>query len=73
MLDNDITGILDGKEEIREYLKGAGDRKLRAWVELGMPVLIDGAGRWLAHKDNIENFFRKITNNKVTIIPDENE
>ncbi len=70
MSDRDVTGLLDGKEEIREYLRGAGDRKLKAWVEQGMPVRIDSAGRWLAHKDNIENFFKKFTNNKVTKVPD---
>jgi hypothetical protein len=54
------SGILDGKDEISAFLGGASDYKLTRWVKLGMPVLIDD-GRWLAHIDNIEDFFRKYT------------
>ncbi len=63
------SGLLDGKDEIREFLNGAGDKKLRKYLEAGMPVLIE-EGRWLAHKDNIEDFFRKYTRKRVTNIPE---
>lgn len=55
------TGLLDGKAEISEFLGGAGDKKLKGYIALGMPVVIDAGGRWLAHKDNIEDFFRHYT------------
>jgi len=54
------SGILDGKDEISAYLGGVSDYKLAKWIKVGMPVLID-EGRWLAHIDNIEDFFRKYT------------
>lgn len=54
------SGLLDGKDEIRKFLRNATDYKLAKWVRAGMPVLIDD-GRWLAHQDNIEDFFRKYT------------
>ncbi len=63
------SGLLDGKDEIREFLNGAGDKKLKKYLEAGMPVLIE-EGRWLAHKDNIEDFFRKYTRKRVTNIPE---
>lgn len=54
------SGLLDGKEEIRTFLNGASDHKLNKYISAGMPVLIEG-NRWLAHEDNIEDFFRKYT------------
>lgn len=54
------SGLLDGKDEIRKFLRNASDYKLRKWIQAGMPVLIDD-GRWLAHQDNLEDFFRKYT------------
>ncbi len=53
------TGILDGKQEIMNFL-GCTEHKLRKYVNMGMPVLSDD-GRWLAHRDNIEAWFRDIT------------
>jgi hypothetical protein len=63
------SGILDGKEEVREFLKGPGDQKLKKYLESGMPVLIEN-GRWLAHKENIEEFFKTYTRQKVKVNPD---
>lgn len=58
------SGLLDGKKEISEFLNGAGDKKLCKFLEAGMPVLIED-GRWLAHKENIEEFFKHYTRKKV--------
>jgi hypothetical protein len=54
-------GILDGKDEIKKFLGNVSDHKLKKFVAQGMPVRIDEEGRWLAHCDNIEEFFRKYT------------
>jgi hypothetical protein len=53
------SGILDGKDEIMEYLK-CSEHKLLKYHRMGMPVLNDG-GRWLAHRDNLEVWFRGVT------------
>ena len=63
------SGLLDGKDEIREFLNGARDKKLKKYLAAGMPVLIE-EGRWLAHKDNIEDFFKKYTRKRVTELPE---
>lgn len=63
-MDKKQSGLLDGKEEIREFLKQPGDKKLNKYVAAGMPVLIED-GRWLAHKDNIEDFFRHYTRQRA--------
>jgi hypothetical protein len=54
------SGILDGKDEISRFLGNASDYKLSKWISAGMPVRIED-GRWLAHKDNLEEFFRRYT------------
>ena len=54
------TGLLDGKDAISRYLDNASEHKLGKWVKDGMPVRIEG-GRWLAHAENIEEFFRAYT------------
>ncbi len=56
----EVSGLLDGKEAIRKFLNGMSDYKMAKLIAVGMPVLIDD-GRWLAHKDNLEDFFRKYT------------
>lgn len=55
------TGMLDGKDEIRKFLGNVSDHKLKKFVAQGMPVRIDEDGRWLAHIDNLEEFFRRYT------------
>ena len=66
---NNKSGLLDGKKEISEFLNGPGDYRLKKYVEAGMPVKIED-GRWLAHKENIEEFFKHYTRKRVTRIPD---
>lgn len=54
-----ISGLLDGKDKIQEFL-GVSEYMLNKFLAAGMPVLIDN-NRWLAHADNLEDFFRKYT------------
>ena len=53
------SGLLDGKDKIQGFL-GVSEYMLNKFLAAGMPVLIDG-NRWLAHVDNLEDFFRKYT------------
>ena len=63
------TGLLDGKKEISEFLNGPGEHRLKKYVKAGMPVkFIDG--RWIAHKDNIEEFFKRYTKKRSKNIPE---
>jgi len=62
-------GILDGKKEIRAFLNDPGEWKLKKYLLAGMPVLIED-GRWLAHKENIEEFFKHYTRKRVDDIPE---
>lgn len=60
--------VLTSRQEIMDY---AGISRLlyTKFVKLGMPVLyIDG--RCYAHKDNIDEFFRKITFTNAKNLPD---
>ena len=56
--------LLIGKEEIRTYLLGPSDHKLKKWLELGMPVYVE-CGEWVAHADNIEEFFKALTRRRA--------
>lgn len=56
--------LLVGKEEIREYLRGASNHKLQKWLDLGMPVYIEG-GEWVAHRQNLEDFFKAMTRRRA--------
>lgn len=55
------SGILDGKEAIRDFLGGVSDYRLKKYIADGMPVLITEGSSWLAHRDNLEEFFKKYT------------
>jgi len=57
-------GILTSKEEIMEYI-GCGERLLAQYVSMGLPIL-SIMGRWVAHADNIDQFFRAITRRRLT-------
>ncbi|MCK5541699.1 MAG: hypothetical protein KAI40_03330 [Desulfobacterales bacterium] len=71
-METNKSGLLDGKKEISDFLNGAGDYRLKKYLEAGMPVLIED-GRWLAHKQNIEDFFKYYTKVKVDELPLLNE
>ena len=62
-----MTGLIYGKNEISAYLNNASDYLLKKWVREGMPVLIEDGpnGRWLAHKENLEDFFRHYTRRRA--------
>lgn len=59
MTNNVKHGLLDGKQEIMDFL-GCSEHKLMKYIRAGMPVRID-EGRWLAHTWNIDLFFREYT------------
>ncbi len=65
----DKIGLLVGKKAISEFLDDASDHMLKKYLELGMPVVIEDK-RWLAHKENLEEFFKLYTRKKVNNIPD---
>jgi len=53
-------GLLDGRDEISAFLNGAGVKKLNRWRAAGMPIRTEN-GRWLAHKENIDEWFKHYT------------
>jgi len=59
------TGLLVGKNEIRKFLGDASDYMMKKYLEMGMPVVIENK-QWLAHKENIEDFFKLYTRKKVS-------
>jgi len=60
----DRSGLLVGKGEISTFLGGASDYMLKKYLEMGLPVAIEGT-LWIAHKENIEEFFKHYTRRKV--------
>jgi len=52
------------KAEICEYLGNVTDYMFRKHVKQGLPALYDGRG-WLAHADNIDEWFKTITRVQV--------
>ncbi len=61
-----MTGLLIGKKRISEYLDDASDHLLKKWIEKGMPVLIED-GRWMAHRENLEDFFKAYTRKRANL------
>ena len=59
------SGLMTSKEEVRTFLNGVSDHILKKFLADGMPVRIEAGGRWLAHRDNIEEFFRHYTRKKA--------
>lgn len=59
-----MTGVLIGKKKISGYLDDASDYMLTKWIKDGMPVLIN-EGKWTAHKQNLEDFFRAYTRKRA--------
>ena len=51
--------LLDGKQEIMDYLR-CSEHKLLKFVSMGMPVYREN-GMWLAHPDNIDFWLREVT------------
>lgn len=64
-----LKKVLTSRQEIMDYA-GISRYLYAKFIKLGMPVLyIDG--RCLAHKDNIDNFFKSITRVSAKNVPDE--
>ena len=59
------TGLLLGKEEVRAFLNDVSDHVLKKYIDAGMPVRIEHGRPWMAHRDNIEEFFRHYTRKKA--------
>ena len=62
---------LFGKKAILEYLK-VGEPAFRTFIEMGMPAQVIN-GRWYAHKDNIDEFWRTLTRYRETAPPSDAE
>ena len=60
------SGLMTSKEEVRGFLNNASDYALKKFLLAGMPVRIEG-GKWLAHKENIEDFFKHYTRTKAKL------
>lgn len=56
--------ILGSKDEIKDYIGGVrgaiSDYMFKKYVGYGLPARFDD-GRWIAHADNIDEFFRMYT------------
>jgi len=64
-----IKKVLTSRQEIMDYA-GISRYLYAKFIKMGMPVLyIDG--RCLAHKDNIDDFFKSITRVSAKNVPDE--
>ncbi len=55
-----ICKILQTKEEIKTYLNNISDYQFKKYIEKGMPARFED-GRWIAHTDNLDEFFRAYT------------
>jgi hypothetical protein len=67
--DSGMKKVLTSKQEIMEYA-GISKYLYAKFIKLGMPVLyVDG--RCLAHKDNIDDFFKLLTRVSAKNVPDD--
>jgi len=74
MAEQISTKLLIGRQTIMDYLGGISKTLFYNFVSTGMPARnIDG--RWYAHTENIDDFFKVITsvNHKGKPIPVDNE
>lgn len=63
--------ILIGKERIKDYLE-ISDFIFDKFIKMGMPALyLDG--RWYAHTENLEKYFKGITWVKMKEVPEETD
>ena len=62
---------LTSKAEIMEYI-ACGKRLLAEYTSMGLPVLSLN-GKWIAHTDNIDQFFRAITRTRLTDLQQQEE
>lgn len=64
------TKLLASKDEIKTYLGNISDYMFRKYIEAGMPARFEDS-RWLAHAENIEEFFRSYTRVSMRKMPKE--
>lgn len=53
--------ILDSKEAIKDYIGNVSDYRFTQYIEAGMPARYERGRGWIAHADNIDEFFRLYT------------
>ena len=58
--------ILTTKSDILDYIDIKADHLVEFLFKFGLPVLILN-GRWYAHKDNLDEFMRRLTAQHQTI------
>lgn len=61
---------MTSKEEIKTYIGNVSNYKFKKYIKLGMPARYDD-GRWTAHIDNIDDFFKAYTKVSMKNAPDE--
>ena len=59
--------LLIGQKDIMEYLE-ISRPMFRQFLEMGLPARVVNQ-RWYAHKDNIDDFFKKLTRYREKHIP----
>lgn len=73
MTNNSRKKILGSKQEIMDYI-GCSKHMFKKYIECGMPARYED-GRWIAHADNIDHFFKTYTfvsmRKELPNIPDE--
>ena len=67
-----ISKVLIGKKAIKKYTGINSDESLQKWISRGMPILIE-ENRFYAHKDNLDNFFKVVTNIMTKEVPEGTE
>lgn len=53
--------ILINKAAIKDYLGGVSDYTFEQYISAGMPARYDNGRGWLAHTENIDEFFKSYT------------
>lgn len=62
--------ILTSKEEIKIYIGNISDYMFRKYIKRGMPARCED-GRWTAHCENVEEWFKIYTKVSMKNAPDE--
>lgn len=61
MIEFKSQKILRSKDDIKEYLGNITDYMFNKYIAAGMPARYDEGSGWIAHIDNIDEFFRAYT------------
>ncbi len=70
--------ILYSKDEIMEYIGGVSEYMFKKYIESGMPARYEPGSGWIAHCENIDEFFKIYTrismkNKLQQVLQDENQ